>query len=55
MPIETRVERIDLATTPDLRQAIVNRCDIRAQDDPPKHLAASFESQNQLVLIFQSA
>jgi hypothetical protein len=54
MAIKTRVERIDLTTTPDLKQAIVDTCDIMAQRNPPSRLVAGLESQNQVILIFQS-
>jgi hypothetical protein len=54
MAIKTVVERIDLPATPDLKPEIINTCDIMAARTPAFRLAAIFESQNQLILIFQS-
>ena len=54
MAIKTLLERIDLANTANLVQAVTDSCDIMAARTPAFRLAASFESQNQLILIFQS-
>jgi len=56
MELETHVERIDL-TTPnlDLAEKITAVCTRQASRDAPRRLAAAFESQNQVILIFQRA
>ncbi len=51
--VDTFVERIDLAQEPDLAKAIKNICDNQAARDKPRRLAAAFESQQQVILIFQ--
>ena len=55
MAVKTLVERIDLTTTPNLNDDVINTCDIMARRTPVFRLVASFESQNQVILIFQSA
>jgi hypothetical protein len=55
MTIKTLVERIDLTATQDLKTEIINTCDVMAARTPAFRLAASFESQNQLILVFQSS
>lgn len=54
MAIKTLLERIDLTNAANLVQEVTDTCDIMAGRTPPFRLAASFESQNQLILIFQS-
>jgi len=54
MAIKTLVERINLTATPDLKQEIIDTCDIMAARTPPFRLSASFESNSQLILVFQS-
>jgi hypothetical protein len=53
--LDTFVERIDIAPESALAQAIKNICDNQAARDKPRRLAAAFESQSQVILIFQRA
>lgn len=57
MPLDlaTYVERIDLTTNPDLDKAIRDICDNQAALDKPRRLAAAFEAQHQVILVFQRA
>ena len=49
--METQTKRIDLTAGGNLDQKIKDTCDLLAGDD--FRLAGCFESQNQLILIFQ--
>lgn len=49
----TDVVRISLSETPNLDQKIRTLCDEEA--DQGRRLAATFEVQNQLILIFQGS
>ncbi|MGE0680433.1 MAG: hypothetical protein AB7P69_05935 [Candidatus Binatia bacterium] len=53
--VDTHIERIDLATEPDVVAAIKEICDLQALRDESRRLAAACEAQNQLILIFQVA
>lgn len=55
MPInaDTYTKRIPLASTPNLEAAIKQECDIQAARDNPRRLAAAFEAQGNVILIFQ--
>ncbi|MBI3784188.1 MAG: hypothetical protein HY270_12400 [Deltaproteobacteria bacterium] len=53
--LDTHVERIDLTQTPDLDGKIRDVCARQADRDQPRRLAATFQSQNQVILIFQRA
>ena len=55
LELDTFLQRIDLTTTPDLAQTIKDICDNQAARDNPRRLAAAFESQNKVILIFQRA
>ncbi len=48
---ETQVQRIDLSASTDLEADIKNQCEAMQALD--LKLAGCFESQNQLILIFQ--
>jgi hypothetical protein len=50
---DTFVKRIPLAPMVDLDERIKAECEIQSGRDQPRRLAAAFEAQNQLVLIFQ--
>ena len=49
---DTQLERVNL-TTPDAPAKIKDACDTQGQEG--RRLAAAFETQNQVVLIFQAA
>jgi hypothetical protein len=51
--VDTFVERIDITQEGDLGKAIKDMCDNQAARDKPRRLAAAFESQHQVLLIFQ--
>lgn len=56
MPIDadTAVVRINLAQADlNLDEAIKETCGIQASRDKHRRLVAAFESQNQLILVFQ--
>lgn len=54
LDLDTSVRRIDL-TSPGLNLAkrIKDICDTEGSRDEPRRLAAAFESQSQVILIFQ--
>lgn len=49
----TECIRISLVPAVDLQERIETECDLRLAREPPRRLAAAFEAQKQLVLIFQ--
>jgi hypothetical protein len=51
--VDTFVERIDITQEADLGKAIKDICDNQAARDKPRRLAAAFEAQNQVILIFR--
>lgn len=51
--LDTFVQRINITTTDNLENKIKSVCDLQASRDQPRRLAAAFESQNQVILIFQ--
>jgi hypothetical protein len=51
--VGTFVERIDITPEADLGKAIKDICDNQAARDKPRRPAAAFESQHQVILIFQ--
>jgi hypothetical protein len=50
---DTHVERIDLTKTQDLKETIVNLCELQSQRDNHRRLVAAFAARDQVILIFQ--
>ena len=53
--VDTHLEVIDLAIEVKTKQAIKDICDLQAQRDEGRRLAAAFEVGNRVFLIFQIA
>ncbi len=55
MPIKTDtfVERISIAGTDDLEKAIKETCELHSARNEARRLAAAFEAQGHVILIFQ--
>ena len=53
LDLDTFVQRINITTTDNLESKIESVCDLQASRDQPRRLVAAFESQHQVILIFQ--